>query len=109
LHPAGGKQLAINQSGCPLSKKKACWGEVYTGCSITPCSALSQASCRSPDNRRGAALLPEDVSGHVGVTISKKSPAKVAMADNSGQTPRGSGVCHAVLAVAESATLFGGV
>jgi hypothetical protein len=32
-----------------------------TGCSITPCSAISQASCRSPDDRRGAALPQEDV------------------------------------------------
>ncbi len=31
------------------------------------------------------------------------------MADNSGQTPRGSGICHAVLAVADFATLIGGV
>ncbi len=32
-----------------------------TGCSITPCSAISQASCQSPDDRRGAALPQEDV------------------------------------------------
>jgi hypothetical protein len=76
-----------------------------TGCSITLCSALYQASCRSPDNRRGAALLPEDAGGPVCVTICKKSSAK---ADNSGQTPRGSGIRHEVLAIANFATLFGG-
>jgi hypothetical protein len=43
-----------------------------TGCSVTLCSALSQASCQSPDDRRGAAWLPEDVGGHVGLTICKK-------------------------------------
>jgi hypothetical protein len=80
-----------------------------TGCSITPCSALSQASCRSPNDRRGTALLPEDVGGPVGVTIYKKASAKAAIADNSGQTPRGSGDRHAVFAVADFATLFGDV
>ncbi len=55
------------------------------------------------------ALLPEDVGRHVGVTICKASSAKAAMADNSGQTPRGRGVRHAVLAVTDFATLFGGV
>ncbi len=57
----------------------------------------------------GAALLPENVGGPVGVTICIKSSAKAAMADNSGQTPRGSDVLYAVLAVADFATLFGGV
>ncbi len=51
-----------------------------TGCSITPCSAISQASCRSPDDRRGAALLQEDVGDMLVWTIHKKSPAKAAMA-----------------------------
>ncbi len=55
------------------------------------------------------ALLPEDVGGPVCVTIYKKASAKVVMADNSGQTPRGSGVHHAVLAVTDFVTLFGGV
>jgi hypothetical protein len=55
------------------------------------------------------ALLPEDVGGPVGVTIYKKASAKAAMEDNSGQTPRGSGVGYVVLAVADFATLFGGV
>jgi hypothetical protein len=76
---------------------------------MTPCSALSQASRWIPDDRRGAALLPEDVGGPVGVAICKTSSAKAAMADNSSQMPRGSGVCYAVLAVANFATLFGGI
>ncbi len=42
-------------------------------------------------------------------TICKKSSAKAAVADNRGQTPRGSGVRHAVFAVADFATLFGDV
>ncbi len=61
---------------------------VYTGCSITPCSAISQASCRSPDDRRGAALPQEDVGGHVGVNHTQKVSRK---GDQSGQTPSGSG------------------
>ncbi len=63
----------------------------------------------SPDDERGVGFLPEDVGEHVGVTIYKKSPAKAAMAGNSGQMPRGSGGRHAVLAVANFAMLFGGV
>ncbi len=42
-------------------------------------------------------------------TICKKSSAKAAVADNRGQTPRGSSVRHAVFAVADFATLFGDV
>ncbi len=54
-------------------------------------------------------MLPGDVGGPVGVIIYKKASGKVAMVDNSGQTPRGSGVLHAVLAISDFATLFGGV
>jgi hypothetical protein len=39
----------------------------------------------------------------------KKASAKAAIADNSGQTPRGSCDRQAVFAVADFATLFGGV
>jgi hypothetical protein len=49
------------------------------------------------------------MGGPVGVTIRNKASAKVAMVDNSGQMPRGRGVCHAVLAVTDFATMFGGV
>jgi hypothetical protein len=91
------------------SSKEKTIGITDTGCSITPCSALSQASCRSPNDRRGTALLPEDVGGPVGVTIYKKASAKAAIADKSGQTLRGSGDRHAVFAVAGFAMLFGGV
>jgi hypothetical protein len=62
-----------------------------TGCLITPCSAISQASCRSPDDRREAALPQEDVGGHVGVNHTQKVSRKGGNGDNSGQTPRGSG------------------
>jgi hypothetical protein len=59
-----------------------------TGRAVTPCSALCQASCRSPDDERGAGLLPEEVGLHVGITICEKSPAKAMAAD---KQPRGSG------------------
>ncbi len=55
-----------------------------TGCSITPCRALSQASCRSPDDRRGAALPPEDVGGHVGVNHTQKVSRKGGNGNHSG-------------------------
>ncbi len=61
------------------------------GCSITPCSVISQASCRSPDDRRGAALPQEDVGGHVGVNHTQKVSRKGGNGDQSGQTPSGSG------------------
>jgi hypothetical protein len=63
----------------------------YTGSAVTPCSALSQASCRSPDDRRRAALLPEDLGGHVGVRHMQKVSRKGGDGNNSGQMPRGSG------------------
>jgi hypothetical protein len=61
------------------------------GCAVTPCSAISQVSCQSPDDRRGAALPQEDVGGHVGVNHTQKVSRKGGNGDNSGQTPRGSG------------------
>ncbi len=64
---------------------------LYTRCSITPCSAISQASCQSPDDRRGAALLQEDVGGHVGVNHTQKVSRKGGNGDQSGQMPSGSG------------------
>jgi hypothetical protein len=64
---------------------------LHTGCAVTPCSATSQASCRSPEDRRGAALPQEDVGGHVGVNHMQKVSRKGGNGDNSGQTPRGSG------------------
>ncbi len=79
----------------------------FTGCSITPCSAISQASCRSPDDRWGAALPQEDVGGHVGVNQSKKSPAKAAMAIRAAKRQAVAAICYAVLAVADFATPFG--
>ncbi len=33
---------------------------------------------RNEDDKRGAGLLPEEVGGHVGLTICEKSPAKAA-------------------------------
>ncbi len=64
---------------------------VDTGCAVTPCSALSETSCRSPDDRRGAPLLPEDVGEHVDVNHIQKVFRKGGNGDNSGQTPRDSG------------------
>jgi hypothetical protein len=75
----------------------------YTGCSVTLCSALSQASCQSPDDRRGADLPPEEVGVNVGVTICKKSPAKVAMAITAGKLQEVATLRHAVLAIADFA------
>jgi hypothetical protein len=55
------------------------------------CGAISQASFRSPDDRRGAALLQEDVGEHVGVNHTKKVSRKGGNGNHSSQTPRGSG------------------
>jgi hypothetical protein len=49
-----------------------------TGCTVTPCSALSKASCRSLDDEREAGLLPEEVL--VGRTTCEKSPSEAAVA-----------------------------
>ncbi len=49
---------------------------VYTGCMITLCSALSQASGSGPDNKRGEGLLPEEVGVLVRITVSGKSPTE---------------------------------
>jgi hypothetical protein len=54
-------------------------------------------------------LLPEDVGGHVEVTISKKAPAKAAMAITAAKRQEVVALCQAVLAIADFATLFGGV
>ncbi len=77
-------------SGSPPCFLSVAW-ESYTGCSIVPCSAISQASCRSPDDRRGAALPQEDVGGHVGVSHTQKVSRKSGNGDQSGQTPSGNG------------------
>jgi hypothetical protein len=45
---------------------------ISTGCTVTLCSALSEASCRSLDDERGANLLPEEVGVLVGITIWEK-------------------------------------
>jgi hypothetical protein len=44
-----------------------------------------------PDDRGGAALLPEDVRENVGVNHMQKVSCKGGIGDNSGQTARGSG------------------
>jgi hypothetical protein len=76
---------------------------------VTPCSALSQASCLSPDDRRVAALLPLKMEVHVGVTIYKKSPAKAQMVIMAAKRQEIVALRHAVLAITDFATLFGGV
>ncbi len=44
--------------------------ECCTGFAVMPCSALSQASCRSPDDGGGGAgLLPKDEWEHVCLTL----------------------------------------
>ncbi len=53
--------------------------------------AISQASCRSPDDRRGVALPQDDVGGHVGVNHTQKVSRKCGNGNHSGQTPSGSG------------------
>jgi hypothetical protein len=71
---------------------RICKGIVrYTGCAVALCSAISQASCRSPDDRRGADLPQEDVGEHVGLNYIQKVFRKGANGNHSGQTPRGSG------------------
>jgi hypothetical protein len=104
--------------GCMKSWYYFCDGEMFkynshgpmdTGCSLTPCSRLSQASCRSLDDRRRAALLPEDVGGHVGVNHMQKVSSKVAMAITAAKRQEVAALRHSVLAVADVATLFGGV
>jgi hypothetical protein len=62
---------------------------IPTGCAVTLCSAISQASCRSPDDRRGAALPLEDVGEHVGENRIQKHFRKGGNGNHSGQTPRG--------------------
>ncbi len=62
-----------------------------TGCAVTPCSAISQASCRSPDDRRGAALPLEDVGEHVGENHIQKVFRKGGNGNHSSPKPRGSG------------------
>ncbi len=51
-----------------------------TGCTVVLCNTLSQASCQSSTNERGAGLLQEEVGAHVGITICEKSPALAALA-----------------------------
>ncbi len=80
---------------------------IYTGCSITPCSAISQASCRSPDDRRGAALPQEDVGDMLVWTIRKKPPAKAALAIRAAKRQAVAAIRYAFLTVADFATPFG--
>jgi hypothetical protein len=63
----------------------------FTGCAVTPCSAISQASCLSPDDRKGAALPQEDVGEHVGLKHIQKIFRKGGNGNHSGQMPKGSG------------------
>jgi hypothetical protein len=66
-----------------------------TGCAVTLCIVLSQASAGA-----WAGLLPEEVKALLGVTICKKSPseAKVVMAADKHQEV--AAPCQAVLAIA---------
>ncbi len=55
-------------------------------------------------------MFPEDGGGgHVGINISKKAPAKAAMVIPAAKSPEVAALRHIVLAVADFATLFGGV
>ncbi len=63
----------------------------YTGSAVIPCCALSQASCRSPDDRKGVALTLEDVGEHVGVNHMQKISRKGGNGNHSSQMSRGSG------------------
>jgi hypothetical protein len=57
----------------------------------------------------GAALLAEEVGGHVGVTICKKSPTNAAMAITVAKCQEIVMLHHEVLAIADFAMLFGGI
>ncbi len=66
-----------------------------TGCALTPCSALSQASAVA-----GAGLLPEEVEALLGITICKKSPSEATVAIAADKHQEVAAPRHAVLAVA---------
>ncbi len=93
----------MQQNGIPLlfgeaGAHRAKIDQNSAGCSVTPCIALSQASCQSPDDTRGAALSPEEVGVNVGVTISKKSPATAAVVITARKCQEVTMLGHAVLA-----------
>ncbi len=68
----------------------------------------SQASCRSLDDRRGQLCFRGDgVSCWCTVTICKKSPEKAAVAIAAAKSQKIVALHHAVLAIADFATLFG--
>jgi hypothetical protein len=54
-------------------------------------------------------LLPEDMGGHVVVTIYKKSPAKAQWLITAAKCQEVAAPRHAVVAIADFATLCGGV
>jgi hypothetical protein len=67
---------------------------------------MSQASCRHPDDRRGAALPLEDVGEHFGVNHMQKVSA---MAITAAKRQEVAALRYAVSAVAYFVTLFGGI
>jgi hypothetical protein len=75
----------------------------YTGCALTLSSALSQAFCLSPDDRRGAGgLLPEEVRALVGITICQRSPSEATVAITAADTRQEvAAIRHAVFAIAD--------
>jgi hypothetical protein len=78
-----------------------------TGCAVTPCSAISQASCWSLDDRRGAALPLEDVVEHVGEDHIQKVFHKGSNGNHSGQEVAAHR--YAIFSHRHVATQFGGV
>ncbi len=68
-------------------------------------SALSQASCQSPNFERGGGRVAPR-GGHVGITICEKSPAKAAEAMVTDKSQEVAELCPTALAIAELARLF---
>ncbi len=80
----------------PISLHSRCTKQP-TGCAVTQCSATSQASCRSSDDRRGAALPQEDVGNMLVKTMFKKSSAKAAIAVTAAKRQEVAAHRHAVV------------
>jgi hypothetical protein len=85
-----------------------CVNKSSIGCTVTPCSVLSKASCQSLDDERGAGLFPEEGGGVlVRITICEKSPAEALVAMVVDKCYEVVLLCYAVLTVTKISILVG--
>jgi hypothetical protein len=82
-------------------------GNCYTGCSITPCSALSPTTCQRSADRRGGGSLPEEVGVRAGTGTYVLSPPEPAVGMAEAKCQQVTALLHAGVAVIDICRTLG--